>query len=656
MTTDFFAQQDRARKRTTLLLFYFTLAVLGTIASLYLILLLPQLADSSSREPPSWWHPRLFFAVTIGTTAVIFGASLVKIQQLKAGGKAVALSVGARQVQPNTRDLAERRLLNIVEEMAIASGVPVPAVFVMDDEPSINAFAAGYTPADAAVAVSRGALTYLTRDELQGVIAHEFSHILNGDMRLNIRLIAIIAGIMLLAQIGYVLLYSSGRSNNSRNSGGAVLLGLGLMVVGAIGAFFGNLIKAAVSRQREFLADASAVQFTRNPDGIAGALKKIGGLASHSEIKNPHAQEISHMFFAAGFQSYFGELLATHPPLPQRIRAIDKNWDGKYPTVTPVPLQAEPREAIAGSGRARSSASPVGLPPILPGQPALPQAVVLGLTGDSGESPGGSFDRHHLTLGQSILDRIPRPLAHAAHEPASAQAIIYALLLSPEPTIRRQQLQLLERQLGAPASAEVQRLASAANDLPAELRLPLAELVAPALAQLSVQQYPRFAEVVEQLIAADNQVSLFEYTLQKVVLTNLQRTLGLLPPTRYRYASLRSLIPAATVVLSKLAWQGKADESSVRAAFAAGLAQFTGQPAAPSALIPRERLSLADFDQALDTLAQAIPPLKQRLIAACAHCIVADGVVTVAQAELLRAIGAALDCPIPPIYASAATG
>lgn len=654
MSTDFFAQQDHARKRTTNLLFLFTLAVLGTIASLYLVLLVPHLFDSRLREPPTLWNPGLFFSVTIGTTVVILGATLFKIAQLKAGGKAVALSVGARQVQPNTRDLSERRLLNVVEEMAIASGVPVPAVFVMDDEPSINAFAAGYTPADAAVAVSRGALHYLTRDELQGVVAHEFSHILNGDMRLNIRLIAIIAGIMLLTQIGYVLFRSAGRSN-SRNSGGAVFLGLALMLVGAVGALFGNLIKAAVSRQREFLADASAVQFTRNPDGIAGALKKIGGLSHGSQIQNPHAQEVSHMFFASGF-SYFSNLLATHPPLPQRIRAIDKNWDGRYPVVTPVATQPEPRGASPDTTKARHGSLGMGVPPIIPGQPAMPQAIVLGLSGDSTVRRAGTLSREQLSLGQSMLDRIPPVLTDAVHDPHAARAVIYALLLSPDSVIRDKQLRTLARKIGSHEVAEVERLAAAARELPPDLHLPLAELAAPALGQMSHQQYLTFAQLVEQLITADNQVSLLEYTLNKVVMTNLQKVLGLSPPKRFRYASHQRLIPQVVVVLSKLAWQGKEGEQNVRSAFAAGLTQYLGQPAQSDALLPRDRVTLADFDAALDTLAQAIPPIKKRLIAACAQCIVADGEVTVTQAELLRAIGAVLECPIPPLQASATSG
>ena len=229
--------------------------------------------------------------------------------------------------------------------MAIASGTPTPPVYMMQEEPGINAFAAGFTPSDAVVGVTRGCVGQLSRDELQGVIGHEFSHILNGDMRLNIRLMGVLFGILVVGLIGSILLRSSlyGSALQSRSSRGnstQVLLIIGgvLMLVGFIGTLVGNLIKASVSRQREFLADASAVQFTRNPSGIAGALKKIGGFEAGSEMMNPHAPESSHMFFGRAVSSGFNSLFATHPPLEERIARLDSSWqpDGETRRSAPV--------------------------------------------------------------------------------------------------------------------------------------------------------------------------------------------------------------------------------------------------------------------------------------------------------------------------------
>src|SRR5262245_12984485 len=276
MAIDFFQQQDTARRKTSLLVVYFVLAILALIALVYGLLL--ALNVYGTGEAVSLWQPELLLVVAAGVGVLVGGASVFKVAQLASGGQAVALMMGGAEVPGTTRDARERRLLNIVEEMAIAAGVPVPPVYILD-EPGINAFAAGYAPGDAVVAVSQGCLQYLSRDELQGVVAHEFSHVLNGDMRLNIRLIGLIFGIMALAIIGRILMFSAGRGSSSSRrdaQGGILLLGLGLFVLGLVGAFFGRLIQSAVSRQREYLADASAVQFTRNPDGIAGALKKIG--------------------------------------------------------------------------------------------------------------------------------------------------------------------------------------------------------------------------------------------------------------------------------------------------------------------------------------------------------------------------------------------
>src|SRR5271154_3189955 len=294
MATDFFQQQNSARRKTFQLVLYFVLAILFLIALVYGLLL-------ALSEPVSWWQPELLLVAALGVGLVVGGASAFKVAQLASGGQGVALMMGAVEVPGTTTDARQKRLLDVVEEMALAAGVPVPPVYVLQ-EPGINAFAAGYAPGDAVVAVSQGCLNYLTRDELQGVVAHEFSHILNGDMRLNIRLIGLIFGIMALSIIGRILMFTSGgRSSGRDGSRGRLLLGLGVFVLGLVGAFFGRLIMAAVSRQREYLADASAVQFTRNPDGIGGALKKIGGLAQGARLDKPPAAQAGHKVFSKAF-------------------------------------------------------------------------------------------------------------------------------------------------------------------------------------------------------------------------------------------------------------------------------------------------------------------------------------------------------------------
>jgi len=330
---DFFEHQVKARKNTKVLVVYFVIAILCIIAAVYIASLLIFFGANDQRQQPGappaellLWDPKLFLYSVLGTLGVVIVGSLYKTVALaKSGGGAVAESLGGRLISPNTNQPDERKLRNVIEEMALAAGVPIPKIYVLDEEQGINAFAAGHTPGDSAIGVTRGCMTLLKRDELQGVIGHEFSHILNGDMRLNLRVMGVIFGLLCLAVIGRVLIYSRG---GGRGKAPLMMLGLALIVIGAIGVFFGRLIQAALSRQREFLADASAVQFTRNPAGLSGALQKIG--TAGSQVRSAHAAEASHMFFGNGMGKPFLGALATHPPLDARIRAIDPNWDGKF--------------------------------------------------------------------------------------------------------------------------------------------------------------------------------------------------------------------------------------------------------------------------------------------------------------------------------------
>ena len=420
MASNFFQQQDAARRKTFQLVVYFVLAILILIALVYGLLLA---LSYTGHEPVSWWQPELLLIAAPGVALVVGGASAFKVAQLASGGQAVALMMGGKEVPGTTADARQKQLLNVVEEMALAAGVPVPPVYVLD-EPGINAFAAGYAPGDAVVAVSEGCLNYLTRDELQGVVAHEFSHILNGDMRLNIRLIGLIFGIMALSIIGRLLMFTSGgRSSGRQDSrGGLMLVGLGVFVLGLVGAFFGRLIMAAVSRQREYLADASAVQFTRNPGGIAAALKKIGGLADGSRINNPQAAEAGHMFFANAFAGGgLAGLLATHPPLVERIRRLDLQFDGQFPEVRPVGVNRDERE-----GARPGSVPPFGMPRL----PGLPQGPVLGFA-DEAASRVGHVDPAEIDCAQALHDSMPDVLR--VRRPGAVQCSRPSLRPSPGP-------------------------------------------------------------------------------------------------------------------------------------------------------------------------------------------------------------------------------
>ncbi|AGA30569.1 M48 family metallopeptidase [Singulisphaera acidiphila] len=658
MATDFFDHQLVARKRTSLLIGYFILAVVLIILAVYGVATACLIATTQGQAGISelWDWERLALVAT-GVSIVILAGSLYKTATLREGGSAIARLLGGELVNPGAATPAQRRLLNIVEEMAIASGTPVPSVYVLKDETSINAFAAGHEPGDAVIAVSQGSLDHLNRDELQGVIAHEFSHILNGDMRLNLRLIGLLHGILLIALIGYTIMRVMGNSSSSSRSrskddekgnGSAMaifLMGVGLMAVGYVGVFFGRLIKSAISRQREFLADASAVQFTRNPDGIAGALKKIGGLASGSQIQNQNAEQACHMFFGPGV-SFWTEAMATHPPLVERIRRIDPNFDGVFPTIDAdevvrvaqddrrgPPLQRfapepAPRSSLAASvGRASEEV------------PFNPKQAVASVGTTSGE---------HIAFASALLQSLPEDLAATAREPFGARAVVYALLLDHDPAIRERQLGIVEDRAEPGTVQEVLRVAPLVDALDDRARLPLADLAIPALRQLSLRQYQSFRDRIDPLIRADQKRSLFEFTLQRMLLRHLDRHFDQPPPNPVRFPTLRPLVNDCIRVLSTLSRLGGRNEAEAMADFAQGV-QALGLPPEGVRLAPAEECSMVALDRTLDRLAMASSPIKKRVLDACATCIAADGLVTIAEAELLRAIADSLDCPMPPL-------
>jgi len=658
---DFFAAEQRARKRTARLLVLFGFAVAGTIFAGYTATIVGlRVAGHQARlgspfgyrsapyggeegQDP-FWRPRVFAAVSLCTLAVIGVASLYKWQEYSAGGSAVAEGLGGRRVDPHTTDPHEHQLLNIVEEMAIASGLPVPAVYIMDEEPAINSFAAGLTSSDAVVTVTRGTLQKLSRDELQGVVAHEFSHILNGDMRMNVRVSSIIFGILVIGLAGRATLWGlrSARFGSSRGKGGggiAVVLaiGLALLVIGYIGYFFGRLIQASVSRQREFLADASAVQFTRNPGGVTGALKKIGGYAIGSTLETHRAAEIGHFFFAQAFVSNFGGLWATHPPLAERITAIDPQFDGKYiepPEVLDV--SKEPWSKVAHMPAAAPSPSPQAL-----------AAVGAALAAAAGTlTPEGSAG------AQALLAEIPASLRTAARSPHDAPILLYGLLLDTDEATRQKQMASVAASQGSDALHTLEQLYPALSQLKPAHKLPVLQLALPALKALPPTSLGSFAGTLDDLVQAQGRVSTFDFALQRLVLRALavNRDPSAAITQIYSFQAVTSEI---SVVLSALAHASSDDVAAAERAFAEGASQLKLVQGKIS-FLPEAECGLVQLDAALDKLATSSGPIKQRLLMAAAHVVSADGVLLTAEAELLRAVAASLDVPVPPMSAVAA--
>ena len=640
---NFFQRQESARRSTRRLVVLFVLAVLAIIAavSAVLLLVLAMSSDSVREVGFNAWLPTqlpVLGGVAVLTSLVIGGASLYRVLSLRQGGAHVARQLGGREVLADCRDPHDRRLRNVVEELAIAACVPVPAIFVLDKEPAINAFAAGYSPSDAAVAVTRGALEKLNRDELQGVVAHEFSHILNGDIRLNLRLMGLLFGIVVIGVIGRQLLEAS--RGNSRNGAPLVVAGIGLVVIGGVGVFFARLIKAGISRSREVLADASAVQFTRQSAGLAGALKKIAGLGEGSELSNGRAEEVSHMLFGEwrSNSSWF----ATHPPLMERIKVLDpafsqqrlgelaKRWN----STAPAGLDEDRVLGLAGDAS-------IGAATVLPDADA-PLRPVPGTTAARIAQPIGDDTRRASGLHRLM----PEALTDAAHDTARAGAVLLAMLVDKDRAIRARQLAEVAVELDEDHADYVAELLPHSEDLHPTLRLPMAALSFPALRRQPRSQLESLVRCADRLVHIDGKVSLFDYCLSRMLQTQVVEALD---PSRYRPNGRRKLAEckgALADLFGILVGHGHDEPEAMRRAFVAGLL----------AVLPNERFEFATprlwipaMDKALSELDALDPPGKQLLVEGMVIAISHDGRVTVHEAELIRAVCACLHCPLPPV-------
>ena len=635
---NFFEHQDRARKQSRWLIFVFILAVLLIVVTIDGILLLVMgVTGFEAGEQPLApvdlikANAHLLAGGAIACVSVVGLASLFKTASLRSGGGQVARQLGGTLVSSDTRDMKQRRLRNVVEEIALASGVPVPEIYVLEQESGINAFAAGYTPSDAAVAVTRGALEKLDRNELQGVIAHEFSHILNGDMRINIRLMGALFGILLLAIIGRRVLVHSHFAGRSRDKGGAavLLIAFGLMAVGYIGLFFGRWIKAAVSRQREFLADASAVQFTRDPDSIGGALKKIA-VYSEASYLDVDTEEVSHMLFGNGQKMM---MFSTHPPLQQRIRRVDPDFQPADLDRLAGRIRREQEQARERTVREREKVD---------------------------ELPAGTFDASRIVdlIGKPDADRmlmaaviaaaIPGNIATAARSTEWAPEVLFYALLDSNAEIRERQLLVVARNMGGNSEGQVRSLLQSAGVAQPEQRLPLLEVAFPVLKRRPPDFVNQVLDTVEALVDADGRVDVFEYLLARVITMHLRESQN---PHQVKTAgnkSLEALKPEALQVLSILARHGNPDGDSAAAAFRAGAAELnldTGDH------LPDKNDWVNALDLALPGLDRLKPGQKQKLVGAMLAVVFHDEQVVPSELELLRVTCDLIHVPLPLLTA-----
>ncbi|MGH8119514.1 MAG: M48 family metallopeptidase [Gammaproteobacteria bacterium] len=633
---NFFAQQDQARKRTFLLVVYFILAVVLIIvamnAAVYMIF---SISMDAPQEAGPWFAQPYWIWITSATVLVILFGTMRDLIRLGGGGTAVAEMVGARRISSSTKDPDERKLVNVVEEMSIASGTPRPALYVMDNESAINAFVAGYRPTEAVLVVTRGSLEKLSRDELQGVVGHEYSHILNGDMRLNIRLWGIVSGILLIGQIGYFLLRSlrhSGRgSGRGKGKGVAIIimLGLALFIIGYIGLFFGRLIKAAVSRQREFLADASSVQFTRNPDGIAGALWKIKQNIEGSLLLNKHAEDMSHLCFGTTLNFHFENLFATHPPLEERIQAVNPGFIRQQKTARINAAAGTPAAAVSAPAMRFTGAASSAVA-------ATPEQVATSI---------GSLAPVHMDYAAALHAAMPATMLEALHDAEGAARVIYGLLLAGAAAGQQDAIgEIVRTRAGEDAVKQVREQAREVSRLGAGARLPVINLAMPALKELDQAARETFLETVTAIIHADRRFTLFEFTLLTLLQDHLSASAP--APDKVKYFKYEDVLEELRILFTVLARAGTTSLVQIQKTFRHVMGTFSKTAGAPA---PDQDCTVQSISAALKKLDALSPLLKQSVITACTDCVVHDGMVQPAEGELLQAIAVSLDCPMPPL-------
>jgi Zn-dependent protease with chaperone function len=637
---NFFDAQDRARRSTRWLVIVYVIATALIVAGVTLVVAVAFHMVGETGRPAD---PSILVATAILATLLIIGATVYKTARLSSGGGRVAIDMGGTLVPADVHDPLRRRLRNVIEEMAIASGVPVPEIYVLEQEMSINAFAAGFTPGDAAIAVTRGTLEILDRDELQGVIAHEFSHILNGDMRLNIRMMGVLFGIMVLGIIGRLILrsgYYSGLASSRRNRNAPVIMivGLGLAVLGWIGLFCARLVKAAVSRQREFLADASAVQFTRQSEGIASALKKIGGYTAHSYIRSTDPEEVSHMLFAGGI-SRLTSLFATHPPLIERIQALDPGFsEDDYPVVAEQMRSGATRHA-SGEGQARGLVEEQAAAGTRAEQRTLPASIP-----DAVARP----DPQQLAFAGQLRRSIPSEIYAAAHSPEQAWVLALALALDLNTLHSERQLRFVDEQLGVERGQQVRRYFGQIRKIGAVYRLPILEIAFPALKRRPVPQLEYLLELVRRLIELDGEVDLYEYCFFRVLTNSLEQAEDPSGRRKRRRSTKKAVRQAAIDLLRTVARHGHSSAEARASAFRAGAAEF-GQWASDAEYGDETLQTVTVLDRSLTVLARTNSAGRKSLLQAVGKTVSHDGKMSVPEAELLRVICASLDCPLPPI-------
>jgi len=652
---DFFTQQEKAKRYTKVLLLYFVIAVSLIVVSVNVVIYyFFMFLEFYPYTPADWFSGGVVYYISAATCLLVLSGSVFRWIKLKSGGHAVAAMVGAKRLDLHTSDDKQRQLINVVEEMSIASGVPVPGLYILENEVGINAFVAGYLPTEAVMVVTAGAINNFTRNEMQGVVAHEYSHILNGDMQINIRLMSMLAGILMISSFGHLLMRGNRRSFRSKESSGLAVLGFLFLLIGYIGVFFGRLIKAAVSRQREYLADAASVQFTRNPEGISSALNRIREISAGSYMKSAYAEEMSHMCFAQSFNMLVTNWMATHPPLMDRIKRIDPSYVARIKARelnTKYKQKANQKNRVDNEVTAQPAAATVSNNPVMGAvmnfsEPVNPESISSHELVDS----AGKIDESHIAFAVKIHNAFSDELMNAIHQVEAARIVLLNMILV------RMNLNEGMQYLKTKISESELKIIEKFNDEIAKLekfqRLPLFEMLLPTLKQMKESDKMIYLKLCENFIKSDKRYTLFEFVLFSILTKNLSPNAG--RDINIKYHSFKSVRNELQLIFSVMAHSSQCSEDERNKSYEKVVQSFT-------AVSDGESLKLLDYKEitpkkmtaAFQRLSKLSPILKRSVIESSADIAMHDGQLKYAEAELLRAIADLLSCPLPPLLPQA---
>ena len=646
---NFFEAQAKAKKHTFMYVLLFMIAIGGLVVLTNITIVIAMSAFENELNITSlemaiaafeqYASVKMWLISSAIVLLIVGSGSLYMKVQLSKGGEFVASSLGGRKVNTNTDVHEERQLLNVVEEMAIASGIAVPSVYILNDH-SINAFAAGHSTDDVVIGVTQGLMDLLDRDELQGVIAHEFSHIFNGDMKINMRLTSTLHGILLVGLIGEMILRgmlrggssTRGTQSKSKSSGSGLMIivfvAVAFYIIGSLGKLTGGWIKAIISRKREYLADASAVQYTRYPQGIAGALKKIGNGQTGSEIRSSQSSTYSHLYFASGVSGFFSSMFATHPPLAKRILAIDPRWNGIYPKIDQKKVQKEKADKRSEKREKKEQMA----------------AVITSATVGAKMASIGHPQESHLEYAKKVKASLSDEIKDKLNDALGAQTLILALLTDRDRKLQERQINVLPSYM----TLEFNQSFALVQGMQREQYLDLVKLAMPALKLSSKEQYKSFKSYMSHFIEIDKKVTLLEWCLQHIVLRPLDKAFGLKTEIKMVHSTIGGVREELQILFSMLAQAQYKDEDEAKAAFDR-IKKEIELPVFEYVL--KKDIRFKQFSAAIAALETVKIPVKKRIMEASLAMMYADDKLSLIEYEMIHAIAEVLELPLPPLSA-----